>query len=81
MANSTHKCNTSNADNFFINDKSDELIALYNAITFKDKNFFSVVDEIMHNWQLLTLNVVSNIPLNSSLCFNTNEVTQFLTVA
>jgi DNA adenine methylase len=52
-----------NADNFFINDKSDELIALYNAITFKDKNFFSVVDEIMHNWQLLEKIIENNSKL------------------
>jgi hypothetical protein len=39
------------------------LIALYNAITFKDKNFFSVVDEIMHNWQLLEKIIENNSKL------------------
>jgi DNA adenine methylase len=37
----------------FINDKSHELINLYNLIAKQDKKFFSVVDDIMHNWILL----------------------------
>jgi len=43
------------ADNYFINDKSDELISLYRSITNGDrKTFFKAVDEINHNWDLLT---------------------------
>ncbi len=37
----------------FINDKSHELIHLYNAIKDQDKDFFNVVNEIIHNWELL----------------------------
>ena len=43
------------ADNYFINDKSDELINLYRSITNGDRRtFFKAVDEIIHNWDLLT---------------------------
>lgn len=42
-----------NANNFFINDKSNELINLYNAISRQDVKFFGIVDEIIHNWGLL----------------------------
>ena len=37
----------------FINDKSHELINLYNLIAKQDKKFFSVVDDMMYNWILL----------------------------
>ncbi|MDD4855687.1 MAG: DNA adenine methylase [Sulfuricurvum sp.] len=40
-------------DKMFINDKSHELIDLYNLIAKQDSVFFNVVDEIMHNWTLL----------------------------
>lgn len=49
-----------NANKMFINDKSDELINLYNAIATQDKNFFNVVEEMMHNWKLLENIVVNN---------------------
>jgi len=43
------------AKNYFINDKSDELITLYRSITNGDRTlFFKVIDEIIHNWDLLT---------------------------
>jgi DNA adenine methylase len=42
-----------NANKMFINDKSHELINLYNAIAQKDEKFYTIVDEIMHNWNLL----------------------------
>jgi DNA adenine methylase len=48
------------ANKMFINDKSHELIHLYNAIAKQDSNFFAVVDEIMHNWSLLELIVKTN---------------------
>lgn len=49
-----------NANKMFINDKSHELINLYNAIATQDKNFFNVVEEMMHNWKLLEHIVVDN---------------------
>jgi len=44
----------------FINDKSHELINLYNVIAKQDSKFFNVVDEIMHNWSLLEVIVQTN---------------------
>lgn len=41
------------ADEMFINDKSHELINLYNAIAKEDKQFYYVINEVMHNWSLL----------------------------
>lgn len=49
-----------NANKMFINDKSHELINLYNAIATQDINFFNVVEEMMHNWKLLENIVVDN---------------------
>jgi DNA adenine methylase len=49
-----------NANKMFINDKSHELINLYNAIATQDKNFFNVVEEMMHNWKLLENIVLDN---------------------
>jgi len=44
------------ADKYFINDKSEELISLYRSITNGDRIlFFKALDEIIHNWDLLTL--------------------------
>ncbi len=44
------------ADKYFINDKSEELISLYRSITNDDRTlFFRALDEIIHNWDLLTL--------------------------
>lgn len=44
------------ADKYFINDKSDELICLYRSITNSDRIlFFKATDEIIHNWDLLTI--------------------------
>lgn len=37
----------------FINDKSHELIDLYDAIASNDSKFFSVIDEVMKNWKIL----------------------------
>ncbi len=43
------------AKQYFINDKSDELISLYRSIINEDRQvFFKAVDEIIHNWDLLT---------------------------
>lgn len=48
------------AKKMFINDKSHELIHLYNAIKKQDKAFFNVVNEIIHNWELLEKIVETN---------------------
>lgn len=37
----------------FINDKSHELVSLYNAIATEDKKFFDVVNEMIKNWKIL----------------------------
>ncbi len=43
------------AKNYFINDKSEELISLYRSITNTERDyFFNVIDEIIHHWDLLT---------------------------
>ena len=49
-----------NANKMFINDKSHELINLYNAISTQDIKFFNVVEEMMHNWKLLENIIVNN---------------------
>ena len=42
------------AEKYFINDKSEELITLYRSLTNGDRElFFNVLDEIIHNWNLL----------------------------
>lgn len=49
------------ADNYYINDKSEELICLYNSITNEDRPFFfKALDEIIHNWDLLTIIIIKN---------------------
>jgi DNA adenine methylase len=48
------------ANEMFINDKSHELINLYNAIATQDIKFFSIVEEMMHNWKLLENIIVNN---------------------
>lgn len=49
------------AKKYYINDKSDELIGLYESITNGDRQmFFKAVDEIIHNWDLLTTVTVKN---------------------
>ena len=49
------------ADRYFINDKSDELITLYRSFTNDDRQlFFKALDEIIHNWDLLTTVIQNN---------------------
>lgn len=44
-----------NADRYFINDKSEELISLYRSITNGDRKlFFTAIDQIITNWDRLT---------------------------
>lgn len=49
------------ARHYFINDKSDELISLYQSITNGDRQkFFHAVGEIILNWNLLTIVLENN---------------------
>lgn len=49
------------ANKYFINDKSEELIWLYKIITSNERdNFFWVLDEIIHNWEILWNIVIKN---------------------
>ncbi len=49
------------ASQYFINDKSDELISLYQSITNGDRqNFFNAIDHIIRNWDLLTIVLKNN---------------------
>lgn len=49
------------ANNHFINDKSEELITLYRSLTNGDrKPFFEATQEIIHHWDTLTLIVENN---------------------
>ena len=49
------------ADKYFINDKSDELITLYRSLTNGYRQlFFKALDEIIHNWDLLTTVIQNN---------------------
>jgi DNA adenine methylase len=64
-----------NSNKMFINDKSYELIDLYNSIQNHDELFFITVNEIIHNWGLLE-NIVSNNSdkfLNTYLDFSSNK--------
>ena len=50
-----------NAEKYFINDKSTELITLYNSISNDDRNiFFDAIEEIIHNWSLLSTVIKAN---------------------
>lgn len=49
------------ANNYYINDKSEELIELYRSIINRDRNsFFDILKEIIHNWDLLTKVIENN---------------------
>lgn len=47
------------ATNYFINDKSNELISLYNMVKTQDKEFFKKLKALDHNWKIIS-NVVDN---------------------
>ena len=66
------------ANKMFINDKSHELIHLYNAIKDKDTDFFNVVYEIIHNWELLEKIVETNqeVFIKTYLDFSEEQVTE-----
>ncbi|MBS1756571.1 MAG: DNA adenine methylase [Bacteroidetes bacterium] len=49
------------AGKYFINDKSDELISLYRSFTNDNRQlFFKALNEIIHNWDLLTIVIQNN---------------------
>lgn len=49
------------AQQYFINDKSKELISLYRSITNKDRKlFFQVLEDIIYNWNSLTKVIEKN---------------------
>lgn len=48
-----------NAEHSFLNDKSEELIALYEMIQSQNSDFLSKLSQINHNWQVIEV-VVSN---------------------
>jgi DNA adenine methylase len=47
------------AKEYYINDKSDELINLYKSIQKEEKEFFYYLNEINHNWKLIS-NIVKD---------------------
>jgi DNA adenine methylase len=66
------------SDKYFINDKSHELIDLYNIIKREDKLFFQVMNEIIYNWELLE-KIVSNNSNEFINCyhdFSSNKTTE-----
>jgi len=66
-----------NANKLFINDKSHELIDLYNTIKKEDKLFFNVMNEIIYNWELLEKIVGNNSQefINCYLDFSNSKTT------
>jgi DNA adenine methylase len=66
------------SDKYFINDKSHELIDLYNIIKREDQLFFQVMNEIIYNWELLE-KIVSNNSNEFINCyhdFSSNKTTE-----
>ena len=69
---------STNANKLFINDKSYELIDLYNTIKTEDKLFFKIMNEIIYNWELLEKIVNNNSQefINCYLDFSNNKTTE-----
>jgi len=67
-----------NSNKLFINDKSYELIDLYNTIKYKNKLFFNVMNDIIYNWELLEKIVNNNSQefINCYLDFSNNKTTE-----
>lgn len=42
------------AEHYFINDKSEELMNLYNMIATSDNEFFTKLEQIQHNWDVMS---------------------------
>lgn len=67
------------ANKYFINDKSEELISLYRSITNGDRKiFFHATEEIIHNWNLLTFVTEKNAGFFIKVykSFSENEITE-----
>jgi len=67
------------SENYFINDKSIELISLYKNIGGdKRVDFFNAIDEIIHNWDLLTKVVETNYQffIDTYKSYSKNEITE-----
>ncbi len=64
------------ADKLFINDKSYELIDLYNTIKTEDKLFFKIVNKIIYSWNLLEKIVDNNSKefIDFYLKFSNNKI-------
>lgn len=67
------------ANEYFINDKSEELISLYRSITNGDRKvFFHATEEIIHNWDLLTFVTEKNADffIKTYKNFSENRITE-----
>jgi len=67
------------ANKYFINDKSEELISLYRSITNGDRKvFFHATEEIIHNWDLLTFVTEKNAEyfIKTYKSFSENNITE-----
>jgi len=67
------------ANKYFINDKSTELISLYENISNKSRTlFFDAIEEIIHNWNLLSNVIIKNKAffLRTYKYFSTNKVNE-----
>ena len=67
------------ADNYFINDKSDELILLYRSLTNGDRKvFFQATKEIIHNWDLLSFIIEQNSEffIKTYKAYSENKITE-----
>jgi len=64
-----------NSNEMFINDKSHELIDLYNTIKNQDNLFFTTMNKIIYNWELLEkiISDNSNEFINTYLNFSYDE--------
>ena len=66
-----------NKSNSIINDKSDELINLYNFIKSGNKEFLTKLNELFHNWSLLEKVIENNskelLDLYKNYCNEVNE--------
>jgi len=65
------------AKEYYINDKSDELINLYISIQKKEKEFFYYLNEINHNWKLISKIVENNREMFIEIykLFRNNQIT------
>ncbi|MCW4469136.1 DNA adenine methylase [Flavobacterium sp. MFBS3-15] len=67
------------ANTYYINDKSEELISLYKSLTNNNrKTFFHITNEIIHNWDLLTIVTQNNRDffITTYKRFSENEISE-----